>query len=151
METFASEDEALDFAIANEEAAHAFYSELAGKMEEPGMASLFEQFAREELGHKEKLVRVKEGKSMMGKAAKIMDLKIGDYLVDVEPSKDMDYQAALILAMKKEKKAFMLYTELAESVDEENLQNLFVSLAQEEAGHKLRLEMIYDDEILTEN
>ena len=32
---------------------------------------------------------------------KVLDLKIGDYLVDVEPTEHMDYQQALVVAMKK--------------------------------------------------
>ena len=33
----------------------------------------------------------------------IQDIKIGDYLTDVEPHEGMSYQEALIVAMKKEK------------------------------------------------
>ena len=88
---------------------------------------------------------------MMPAAKKIVDLKIADYVVDIEISTDMDYQQALIVAMKKEKAAFRLYTNLANIVDDPNLSTVFQALAQEEAKHKLRFEIEYDDNILSEN
>lgn len=81
---------------------------------------------------------------------KITDLKIGDYLVDVEPSPDIDYQEALILAMKKEKASFKLYNDLTAATEDSDLQSLLLGLAQEEAKHKLRLEVEYDENFLTE-
>jgi rubrerythrin len=53
--------------------------------------------------------------------------------------------------MKKEKAAFKLYTDLATSVSDENLRSVFKMLAQEEAKHKLRFEIEYDENILSEN
>ena len=63
----------------------------------------------------------------------------------------MTYQDALILAMKKEKYAFKLYTNLADYAKAENLKNIFLMLAQEEAKHKLRFEIEYDEFVLKEN
>ena len=80
-----------------------------------------------------------------------MDLKIGDYLVEEATGPELDYPGALILAMKKEKSAFKLYSDLADSTEDENLNNTFVALAQEEAKHKLRFEIEYDQNVLTEN
>lgn len=151
MREFQSADDILDFAIAREEEAYSFYMDLASKMETAGIKSVFEGFAREEKGHREKLLRVKEGKILMKPEQKVMDLKIGDYLVDVEATPDMDYQQALILAMKKEKAAFKLYMDLSEKSGDADIAALFVSLANEEAKHKLRFEIIYDDQILIEN
>lgn len=151
MKTFGSVDEILDFAIAREEEAAAFYRDLAGRMEWPWMTKTFEGFAREEDGHKAKLLGIKRGKLVVVPAEKVMDLKIGDYLVDVEPSGKLDYQNALIIAMKKEKKAFKLYMDLADATDDANLHSLFLVLAQEEAKHKLRFELEYDEHILTDN
>ena len=106
-------EEILDFAIKNEQEAHDFYMDLAKKAERPGMEGLFTQFAREEMGHKQKLEGVKKGVRSLTPAKQVVDLKIGDYLVDVEPTATLTYQNALILAMKKEKAAFQLYTDLA--------------------------------------
>ncbi|NQU20093.1 MAG: ferritin family protein [Candidatus Nealsonbacteria bacterium] len=145
--------EILDFAIGNEEAAVELYRRLAAKTDSPSMREVFEGFAREEEGHKAKLLGVKQaGTLTLGSAGKkIVDLKIGDYLVDAEPGADLTYQDALILAMKQEKAAFKLYTDLAEAAPDAELRDLLLRLAEEEAKHKLRFEIEYDDHILTEN
>ena len=107
--------------------------------------------AAEELGHKKKLERIRQGQTILIDTGKIADLKIADYTVDTPPDPDMDFQHALLLAMKKEKKAFRLYTRLAEDTEDPDLSALFRAIAREEAGHKLRFETLYDDRILTEN
>ena len=148
---FDSVDAVLDFAIKNEQDASDFYTELASKMEKPYMKQAFESFAAEERGHKAKLESVKKGNIAKLAKTKVLDLKIGDYLVEQKPSAAMDYQSALILAMKQEKAAFRLYTDLAASTDDANVRDLFLGLAQEEAKHKLRFEVEYDDDFLREN
>jgi rubrerythrin len=62
----------------------------------------------------------------------------------------MNYQDALVLAMKKEKAAFRLYLDLANEVQSEDQKDLFLALAQEEAKHKLRFEIEYDEVVLKE-
>jgi rubrerythrin len=151
MEKATSVDAILDFAVEREEESYQFYTNLARVVERAEMGKVFERFAREELGHKEKLLGIKSGKIMMPAARKIADLKIADYVVDVQIGADMDYQHALIIEMKKEKAAFRLYTNLANIVDDSNLSSVFQALAQEEAKHKLRFEIEYDDNILSEN
>ena len=148
---FDTVDKILDFAIEKEEDAAQFYTDLAAKMDRQYMKEVFESFAREEKAHKEKLIGVKAGKLLISAEKKITDLKIGDSLVDIEMSSGLSYQEALILAMKAEKSAFRLYHELAQATDNADLQQLFLDLAQEEAKHKLRFEIEYDDLILTEN
>jgi rubrerythrin len=151
MQQWKSVNEILDFAIDNEQQAHDFYVGLGEKMDRPWMAEIFKSFAKEELGHKRKLENIKAGKQWGPTEKKALDLKIGDYLVDAEPGPQMDYQQALILAMKKEKKAFKLYLDLAASCGDDNLEQIFLALAQEEAKHKLRFEIEYDDFVMTEN
>ena len=148
---FNSVDDVLDFAIKGEAESNAFYTKLAGKVETPHMKKVFEEFALEEAGHKAKLEAIREGKSVMLGTAKVTDLKIGDYLVDIEPKAEMTYQEALILAMKKEKAAFRLYSAIALTAEKEELRTLFHGLAQEEAKHKLRFEVEYDDNVLEWN
>jgi rubrerythrin len=147
----ANVEEILDFAIEREQEAHDFYVELAGKMDRPDMKQIFNQFAQEELGHKAKLQGVKEGKKLLSKPGKVLDLKIAEYLVKPDTEGDLDYQQALILAMQKEKAAFRLYSDIAKNTDNEEMKQLFLALAQEEAKHKLRFEVEYDEKILVEN
>jgi len=71
--------------------------------------------------------------------------------VEVEPDSALDYQQALIVAMKREKAAFKLYIDLAAAVEAQELRDTFLALAAEEAKHKLRFELEYDESILTGN
>jgi rubrerythrin len=151
MLNFESVDAVLDFAIDQEAQAAAFYSGMAGKMDRPWMKKVFEGFAKEEMGHKAKLEQVKQGKMLKASKEKVLDLKIAEYVVDEEVSVEMDYQAALIVAMKKEKAAFRLYSDLAEAADDPGLSETFLALAQEEAKHKLRFEVEYDQYVLADN
>ncbi len=151
MDQWKNADEILDFAIGKEEEAAQLYTDLAAKAERPRMRTVFEQFAKEEQGHKAKLEGVKQGKQLEHAEKQIMDLKIGDYLIDVEPSPDVNYQDALIIAMKAEKAAFRLYSDIAAQATEPATRDLFHALAQEEAKHKLRFEVEYDDFVLKEN
>lgn len=150
---FKSAEEILNFAIGKEQEAADFYADLASKATQKYMTTIFEQFSREELGHKAKLEGVKSGKKLVGAEKKIVDLKIGDFLlpVDTDDSADLTYQQALVIAMKREKESFRLYSDLADATDDGNVRALFLNLAQEEARHKLRFEVEYDEQILKEN
>jgi len=142
-------DEILDFAIAAEKAAKSFYLDLAGKMDNDAMKQVFEDLAEQEENHRILLEGVKQGKAI--EAEEVADLKIADYVVDVEPRPDMNYQEAITLAMKREKAAFAMYTRLAESTRKGEVRRTFQMLAREEAKHKLYFETEYDRVVLKEN
>jgi rubrerythrin len=144
-------EEIIAFAIDNEIEAYHFYTDLAAKAKNPEMKKVLLDFAAEEQGHRKLLEDFKKGKQVNLGGDKIIDLKIADYAVDVQLTKDMKYQDILILAMKKEKMAFMLYTDLAESSQEPEAKKLFAALAQQEAKHKLRFELEYDNVVFKED
>jgi rubrerythrin len=150
MDAFDSFGDVLDFAIDREIEANQFYADLAKKMKRPAMREVFEGFAKEELGHKAKLETLKRGRKVqVGRP--VSDLRMADYIVDVEATADMTYEDALVLAMKKEKAAFRLYLDLAAQVESKDQKTLFLALAEEEARHKLRFEIEYDEFVLTED
>ncbi len=151
MKEFKSIDEILDFAIKNEQMAVDFYVNLATRFKEKSMRETFEGFAKEEMGHKARLMSIKEKGLFEIKKEKVMDLKIADYLVKIEASDNMSYADALLLAMKREKAAFKLYDKLARITENAEMKKIFFSLAQEEAKHKLSFEMEYDDMVLRDN
>ncbi|MHC4417184.1 MAG: ferritin family protein, partial [Planctomycetota bacterium] len=62
MDRFSSVDQILDFAIEAEIEANKFYTDLAQRAENDEMKKVFEDFAKEELGHKAKLQETKENK-----------------------------------------------------------------------------------------
>ncbi len=141
-------DKILDFAIGKEEEAARLYAGLAAKMTRPGMRETFLEFAKEEAGHKRRLIEVKSGQLPAISEEKVRDLGIAEFTEEVEPSPDMNYQQALVFAMKAEKAAFKLYSGLAEICDDMAFAAVFRALAQEEAKHKLRFEIEYDDVVL---
>lgn len=151
MKEFNSLEEILDFAIGEEQAAIDFYQLLSLQTKNQEMKKIFQSYAEEEMKHKSKLLEVKSTGINTFSSAEVMDLKIADYLIEIKPEPDMSYQDALILAMKKEKSAFKLYSALSERTDNQEMKELFQLLALEESKHKLRFELEYDDYILREN
>ncbi len=149
---FDSVDAVLDYAISKEEDAAQYYTDLAERMNKPHMKEIFEQFALEEKSHKAKLEMVKKGKLLLSAKQKVMNLKIVDSMKDNRFKEgEFNYQESLMAAMNAEKASFKLYSDLAEATDSPELKETFLALAQEEAKHKLRFEIEYDDSILTEN
>jgi rubrerythrin len=146
-------EKVLDFAIANEQHAVRFYTKLAEQATRPPMRQVFLDFADEERRHEAALLEMKKGKQLPPLDDKIQTLGLADNLrMDViDLSEEMDYQQALILAMKSEKAAFRLYQKLSDAVHDPGVKELFLRLAQEEARHKLRFEIEYDDAFLKED
>jgi len=151
MKEFKNVEDILDFAIRAEQEAIDFYTGLASRSKNRQMSDVFTEFAEEEMKHKSRLLGIKETKTLILSGEVVRDMKISDYLVDVPASPDMNYADALVLAMKKEKNAFRLYIFLSEEISDPVMKGLFQTLAQEEARHKLRFEVEYDEFILREN
>ncbi|MCF8232229.1 MAG: ferritin family protein [Bacteroidales bacterium] len=151
MKKFQNIDEILDFAINAEQEAVDFYTDLAENANNKEMEKIFKQFAKEEMGHKSRIMNIKETGSYKAPKEEISDLQIADYTVDIVPTSDMRYDEALVVAMKKEKAAFRLYNDLANRAHNDEMKELFLSLAQEESKHKLRFELEYDEYVMREN
>ena len=76
MKDFKNIDEILDFAIQNEQNAVDFYIKLADRVKTDDMKATFQQFAKEEMGHKTRLTRIKEEGIFETSDEKILDLKM---------------------------------------------------------------------------
>ena len=143
MRRFSSLEEIWDFAIGREIEARDFYKELAQWAERPEVARAFEDLADDELQHKIKLEELRAGKVDV-RLEEVGNLGIADGMEDAEPKANLTYVEALVLAMQREKRAFQLYTGLASASQDPQMKSIFRKLAQEEAEHKLRLELEYD-------
>ncbi|NOQ69887.1 MAG: rubrerythrin [Gammaproteobacteria bacterium] len=144
-------DEILDYAIDQEQQAADFYEDVAQRAETAGMKKILLDFSEEEKRHKKILQDVKNGEHELTPEQEVLDLKISDYLVEVEASENISYQDALILAMKKERAAYNLYTDMAAKIPKSHLKDVITGLAKEEAKHKLFFEAEYDERVLTDN
>jgi rubrerythrin len=143
MRRFSSLEEIWDFAIGREIEAHDFYKELAQWAERPDVARAFKDLADDELQHKLKLESLRAGKADI-RLEEVGNLGIADGMEAAEPKANLTYVEVLVLAMQREKRAFRLYTDLASASQDPQIKSIFRKLAQEEAEHKLRLELEYD-------
>jgi rubrerythrin len=140
--------EVIQFAAEKEVRAYEFYVKAAGMTPYSGAKELFGELAQEEDRHRKLLQEMRIGKVLQLRLAPVPDLKISDYLVEEELQPDADYAAILRVAMKMEERSLRLYNDLRDANEDEDLRKLFTFLAQQEARHKLRLEKVYDEEIL---
>ena len=140
---------ALDFAIAKEKEAEAFYKEWSRKAKDPAVQGLFSELAGIEHGHMQMLSRITPEEMAAPGDSTVRELNLSDLLIDVKASPNLNLQEAMILAMKREQGAVKLYSRLAELNGE--ARSLFEALAREEERHKAKLETEYDEHILTEN
>jgi rubrerythrin len=148
---FRNIDEVLDYAISKEEEAVALYNELAERSDRPGMRDAFLEFAKEEEGHKRHLESIRTGQLPALTVRQVQGLGIAEHLAEPKPSDDMTYAEALAFAIKAEQAAKELYTGLAEATDDPNVSTIFTVLAGEEAEHKRRFELEYDEVVLEGN
>jgi rubrerythrin len=146
-------NEIIDFAIKGEQDAVKFYQDLQALVRFESRKELLHSYEVMEQGHVTILEKLRDKVFETGevKIPEVSSLSISDYLLDVEPSADMNYQDIIITAMKKEEKAGKLYSDLASQSDDDQAKQVFLRLAAEEEKHKLYFEKIYDDEILTDN
>ena len=148
---FESAEDILQFAIEREEDAYNFYNEWAEKVKNPAIGKMLIDLSKQELGHKNRLENLKIKGSLIPSNNKITDMKIAEYLVDIPASEDMDYQQALTLAMHREQASVNLYKTLAKVAPNDEIQDIFLTLVEEEVNHKARLEDEYDENILRDN
>ena len=146
---FKSIDEILDYAIDKEKEAVAFYNDLSKKESISALAKTFKELAQEEAKHVKLLTNISKNQSAISsyELKKVTDLKVSDYLVEMEYTEGMLMQDILVLAMKREEMAVKLYTNLAMGAVDQESAKLFKLLAQEEAKHKLTFERLYDDDL----
>ena len=150
MGGFNSVEEILEFAIAREAEANQFYRTLTNLVENPAVSEIILEFAKEELEHKAKLELevFKRGKSLK-ETSNVVDININDYVVDSGGVDllNMEYTDLLLLAIKKEERAFRLYVALAGMANDQESQEVLMAMAMEEAGHKILFEIEYNDMI----
>ena len=148
---FQSVDQVLDYAISKEEEAAVLYTELAERSERPGMRDAFLEFAHEEEGHIRHLESIRAGELPALTVRQVKGLGIAEHVSAQQPSPDTTYPEALAFAIKAEQAANELYSALAEATDDPNVSTIFTILADEEAEHKRRVELEYDEVVLEGN
>jgi rubrerythrin len=147
-------EQILRKAIQFEEAAFEFYTSAVEMVQQPHIKSVLQDLAAEEVKHKERLQKLLEGNVQaivaVRKRDQIQDLKLAEYLVSQPLGPDATFQDVLIVAMHREKSSNEFYSVMASIAEEGETKDLFAFLAQEELGHKNRIEKLYDEFVYQE-
>ncbi|BCR06152.1 ferritin [Desulfuromonas versatilis] len=147
---FVTLDEVIRFAVKKEEEAFQLYKTAAGMSTSIAARKMFESMAAEEARHKEVFGQMSVEKAQQYKAVTIPAMNIDKYLVDVELQPNLNYQQILIFAMKAEENAFQLYTAAADAAQDPELEKVLRVFADVEKGHKVKVEQLYEEHVLTE-
>jgi rubrerythrin len=141
-------------AIRFEENAYDFYTGASEMVKLPHVRDMLNELAGAEVKHKEKLEGLLAGDTEQIVAAKqrrqIQDLKLADYLVAPPLDEGATIQDVLMTAMQREKNSHEFYNLMAGMSASESAKEMFQFLAQEELGHKNKVEVLYDDIIYKE-
>ena len=129
----------LETAVKKEIEAYRFYSTVAELISDKNGQDMFQQFANDEIKHRERL----ELEIMkLGKTLKVQeDITID---VEVESGFSLNYKEALIMGIQKEDAAFKTYIESATLTSDPELREVFIRLAEEEVKHKVKFEIEYN-------
>ncbi len=149
MKTFNNIQEILDFAITAKGQAIKFYLYLVENAKNNATKKTFSALINEEKEHAKKLQNINIEHLSLSNS--ISEVRISDYINPEVDYRTLDYDEVLVIAMNREKRAFMFYDKLAQMVDDDEIRKIFSSLAKEESQHKNQFEIEYDDLMLVDN
>lgn len=148
-------EEILKRAIRFEEQAYDFYMGAVDMVKQPHIRKTLQELAGEEVKHKEKLEALIAGDTTtliaVQKRGEIQDLKLADYLVAPTLDQNATFQDVLGVAMHREKSSYEFYSTMAGIAGDESVKELFAFLAEEELGHKNKIETLYDQVVYQDN
>lgn len=138
-------NEILDFAVAREQEAVAFYRALQNETKFEAHKDMLKELELMEMGHIVVIESIrKKGVNPVDIQA-TPNLKISEYLTKELDEEELSYQSILIKAMKREENSQKLYSEMSLKFNDQEIQTLFRRLASDEAKHKLHFEGLYDE------
>ena len=130
----------LEFAIAKEKAAEAFYTRWSAKCPSD-LAKVLHDLAREEHDHQEKLSLVTP-EDLIAEGASPADFGlVKDLPEGPEDEEDLTPLDVLSIAIQREQASVLLYERLRATATRH--ESLFEALVEEERRHKHRLELEY--------
>ena len=140
-------NDVLNFAIESEQKAFNLYTKLANQSKNTEMQETFLKYASDAMRHKIRLDNIKKNKELSKNEGRreLRCFHPNEYKVPNTYSRDINYDDALKLAMKREKAGYKLYNTLAKNAPNTELKNLFLSLAKDDANHKLHFEIEYEN------
>ncbi len=146
--------DALHIAISEEIKAYNLYTRISEQVSSAGAKAMLTELAAQEKAHQqflESLVK-QDDIRQLGEAIPRQSMGIAEFLA---PSKPLDENASIqevmIFAIKEEEKANKFYIEMQAQFAGTEAEAVFRRLADEEQGHKIKLEQEYEDAFFKEN
>ncbi|MFC1917189.1 ferritin family protein [Chloroflexota bacterium] len=139
--------EILKGAIQKEIEACALYHTLSEGIKDPAAKNAFLELAKQEQGHQSLLVKYLRGEIKEGALSHgiHVDYHIAEHLTQPEVSPDMPLKDVFLLAADREKVSHDFYLALAGIHPEGKTKKLLQELADQEMGHKQRVEYLYTE------
>lgn len=150
MEKFVTLDDVIKFAIEREETAYRLYKRAAELSTSISSKKMFEELAQEEATHKDVFIKIDEDKAENHKLCTLPESSLAKYLAEIPFRPDMSYSQIIANALKTEENAYQLYKAAAGMTDDPKLQKVLMNFADIELGHRRRLELMYEERVLTE-
>lgn len=147
---FVTLDEVIKFAIEREDTAYKLYKRAAELSTSISAKKMFEELAAEEATHKDVFAKIDEDKAENHKLCTLPEASIAKYLADVPFRENLTYSEILVYALKTEENAYQLYKAAAGMTDDPRLQKVLMNFADVELGHRRRVELLYEEKVLTE-
>jgi len=133
-------------AIEREIEANEFYAKAAKVAKDPSVRAIFEELAKDELGHMEMLEGFLDDPTLPMKMVKpTADYHVAEETELPKLSVDMKPADAIALAMKKEQQAYEAYQKLAAQCTDPSLKVILENFANMELQHKTSLEAAFVD------
>ena len=147
---FVTLEDVIKFAIDREDTAYKLYKRAAELSTSIAAKKMFEELAQEEATHKDVFVKIDDEKAENHKLCTLPESSIAKYLADVPFRENLSYSEILAFALKTEENAYQLYKAAAGMTDEPKLQKILMNFADVELGHRRKIEIIYEERVLTE-
>ena len=138
-------NEILDFAVDREKEAVQFYRDLQDEAHFADQKTFLKELENMEMGHIVVIENLRKKQPSEMNLQTIPNLMISEYLVSDINDLDLGYQNILIKAMKREEMSVKLYKDMSIRFSDNELSQLFTKLANEEANHKYKFEVLYDE------
>ncbi len=137
--TFINYNDIFDIFIEKEEENIEIYNTFARMSENMELRKTFEQFVRYGMAHITEL-RNKREQYPGGNFSNSISVKINQISHESINFKIMTYRDILEFAIEIEKRSELLYHDMANQVNDEEVKKLFLKNSEEERRHRLRIE-----------
>ena len=148
MKTLNSKDDALHFAMRNAQECANLFSRLASSARNTRLKRTFSNYAREEFAQVVSLSRLRQTSHEEVPEELFTGIEINGQLNGYHAEDELKYNEILEVAMRKIRLALKLYLEMASRSSDNDLRDVFKSMAVKENTHKLGVEAEYNDSLL---